>query len=139
MEYTSKSAKETQKIAQQLVATLKGGEVIGLIGDLGAGKTTFTQGLAKALGIKQNITSPTFVLMKVYSVKHPSITQLCHIDAYRLTSKEDLIAIGALDYIDDKKTITVIEWADKVDKILPNKTRKIFFNQENNIRHIRYK
>lgn len=125
MEYISNSDKETKKIAKDLAKTLKGGEVVGLVGNLGAGKTTFTQGLAKALGVTNTVTSPTFVLMKVYPVNHQSIKQLCHIDAYRITSYEDLVAIGAIDYLEASDCITVIEWADRVSLLLPKNSQII--------------
>lgn len=125
MEIITKSDKETFEFAKDYASKLKGGEVIGLIGDLGAGKTVFSQGLAKGLGIKKPITSPTFVVMKVYPVKHTTIKQFCHIDAYRLTSGADLEAIGALDYFNDPKCVSVVEWADRVEGVLP-KSKKIF-------------
>lgn len=115
MKFTSKSDKETQKFASDLAKSVKGGEVFGLIGNLGAGKTTFTQGFAKGLGVKQKITSPTFVLMKVYRVEHPAIKHFCHIDAYRIMSLGDLEAIGALDYLGHEDCISIIEWADRIN------------------------
>ena len=139
MEYLSKSDKETQRIAKDFAKTLKSGEVIGLIGDLGAGKTTFTQGLAKALGIKQNITSPTFVLMKVYPVKHPTIKHFCHIDAYRLKSYADLEAIGATEYVNAHDCVTVVEWAGRVKKILPKTHQIITLNNLDGLRIINIK
>jgi tRNA threonylcarbamoyladenosine biosynthesis protein TsaE len=93
-----------------------------LSGDLGAGKTVFNRGFAAGLGIKRNINSPTFVLMKVYPVKkHPTIKHFCHIDAYRLKSARDLEAIGAQDYIGKKDSICFIEWPEKIIKVLPKK------------------
>jgi tRNA threonylcarbamoyladenosine biosynthesis protein TsaE len=122
MEYISNSIKDTEKFAKQMAKGLRGGDVLGLVGNLGAGKTTFTQALGKALGVKQTMTSPTFVLMKIYPINHVSAKYLCHIDAYRLTTQEDLVAIGANDYIGQPETITVIEWADMVKSLLPPKT-----------------
>lgn len=124
---TTKSEKETFEFAKNYAKKLKGGEIIGLIGDLGTGKTVFTKGLAKGLGVKDNITSPTFVIMKVYEVnsKLLKVNCLVHIDAYRLTSGKDLEAIGALEYFNKKDTVVVIEWPEKIKKILPRKTRYI--------------
>ena len=117
----SKSDKETFEFAEKYAKKLKGGEIIGLIGELGAGKTVFTKGLARGLGIKETITSPTFVIMKIY--KSPNyklqVTNLCHIDAYRISTAEDLEAIGALEYFKNKNTVTVIEWPENIKKILP--------------------
>lgn len=136
MEYISHSAKDTELLAKQIAATLKGGDVLGLIGNLGAGKTTFTKALGKALGVKQTMASPTFVLMKVYPVNKSGIKQLCHIDAYRLTSQEDLVAIGATDYIGQPDSITIIEWADRVKKILPKNKILVSISEKNSTRTI---
>lgn len=133
MEYISNSIKDTEKFAKQIAKSLNGGEVLGLVGNLGAGKTTFTQALGKALGVKQTMTSPTFVLMKIYPLNHPSAKYLCHIDAYRLTTQEDLIAIGANDYIGQPETITVIEWADRVEKVLPHNIQIITFKNSTGV------
>mgnify|MGYP000223841076 CR=1 FL=1 len=121
----TKTTEETKKWAHDYAQALEGGEIIGLIGDLGAGKTTFSQGLALGLGIKQNVNSPTYVIMKIYPVNIPgsSIKNLVHIDAYRLESESDLEAIGALEYFGRKDTVVLIEWADKLALIL-NKTKK---------------
>jgi tRNA threonylcarbamoyladenosine biosynthesis protein TsaE len=131
------SEKQTFNFAKKFSKNLIGGEVFGLIGNLGAGKTIFTKGLAQGLKIKKNITSPTFVLMKVYPVKSPTIKFLVHIDAYRIKSTKDLIAIGADEYFNRPDAITIIEWADKIKKILPKKTKFIKINlQKNNSRKI---
>ncbi|MFH1661779.1 MAG: tRNA (adenosine(37)-N6)-threonylcarbamoyltransferase complex ATPase subunit type 1 TsaE [Candidatus Falkowbacteria bacterium] len=138
MQYFTTSEKQTFNFAKKFAKTLKGGEVIGLIGDLGAGKTVFTKGLASGLDIKNNITSPTFVLMKIYKTSNrSSIKNLCHIDAYRIKTHQDIIAIGAQEYFNREDTITVIEWADNIKKILPKKTRFITLkNLEKNKRSI---
>ncbi len=118
-----KSEKQTRAWARKFASGLKGGEVLCLVGDLGSGKTAFTKGLAQGLGVKQIITSPTFVLMKVYEGN----LNLVHIDAYRLSSGEDLKAIGASDYFSDPNYVTVIEWADKVKDVWPKKRIMIWF------------
>lgn len=128
MKVISHSEKETQKLAVNFAKTLKGGETIGLIGDLGAGKTAFVKGLAKGLGIKKAITSPTFVVMKIYPVKHPTIKHLVHVDAYRVKTARSLTAIGLEDYIKSNDSVVVIEWADLVNEILPKKKILIKFN-----------
>jgi len=121
------SEKQTFNLAKKFAKKLKGGEVIGLIGNLGAGKTIFAKGLAIGLGIKQTVNSPTFVLMKIYPVRHPTsdIRHLIHIDAYRIKSGQDITAIGAEEYFNRSDVITIIEWADKIKQILPKKTRYI--------------
>ncbi len=111
-----KSAEETKSFAASFAKRLKGGEVIGLNGDLGAGKTTFCQGLAAALGVTDTVNSPTFVIMKIYAtgpVVLP-IKTLVHIDAYRLNSIKDLEAIGALEYFGRDDAVVLVEWSDKL-------------------------
>ena len=135
----TKSEKETLELGQKLAKRLTGGAVIALIGDLGAGKTIFIKGLAKGLGIEQMITSPTFVIMKLYKAKSREIKFLCHIDAYRLTKGQELIDIGLSDWLGKKDVVTVIEWADQVEDILPKKKIevKIDFGKKENERRIR--
>ncbi len=124
---TTLSEQETKRIAEKYGKQLRGGETIGLIGELGAGKTAFVKGLAKGLGIKKTITSPTFVLMKVYPVTHRTIKYFVHVDAYRVKSAKALTGIGLEDYIKAADSIVAIEWADLVQKILPKKKILIKF------------
>ncbi len=130
-EYTSKTQGETGKIAQDIVGQLQGGEVLALVGNLGAGKTVFVKGLAKALGVEDNITSPTFVLMKIYQTSHPTIKRLVHVDCYRLEKLGDLEEIGLADYLHDPENIVVIEWADRIVN-LPKNTININIEYINN-------
>lgn len=118
----SKSEKETKLLAKKVASSLKGGEILALIGELGAGKTFFTQSLAHILGVKEKITSPTFILLKTYRATGKKIKKIYHLDAYRLKSANDLTDLGILEFLGAKKSLTVIEWADKVKKILPAKT-----------------
>jgi len=129
------SEKQTLDLGKKIAKELKGGETIALIGELGAGKTIFTKGIADGLKIKKIITSPTFVLMKVYPIdleKNNKIKTLCHIDAYRLNSRKDLIDIGINDYLGQKNTVTIIEWADQVEDILPINTIFVKIEVESN-------
>lgn len=112
---------ETKKFGQELAKSFKGGEVIGLIGELGAGKTSLVKGLALGLGVKKNITSPTFIIMNIYKVKHEKIKNLVHVDAYRIKKGQALLGIGLGDYLGDPQSITIIEWADLVPDILNKK------------------
>ena len=138
MRFITHSEKETFNFSKNFSKKITGGLVLGLTGNLGAGKTVFTKGIALGLGIKKTITSPTFVLMKVYPVKRRrQIKFLVHIDAYRIKSARDLAAIGAAEYLDRPDTVTVIEWADKIKKILPKQARLIkITHQKNNSRKI---
>jgi len=124
-EFITNSAEETQKIALNIAKTLKGGEVFVLTGDLGAGKTTFIQGLAEGLGVKNNITSPTFVLMKQYRANNN--LQLVHIDCYRIENPNSLEELGLDEIFYDKKNIIVIEWGERIIELLPDNLANINF------------
>ncbi|MDP3963026.1 MAG: tRNA (adenosine(37)-N6)-threonylcarbamoyltransferase complex ATPase subunit type 1 TsaE [bacterium] len=136
----TKSAAETKRVAKHIAAYAQLARktfqphhalVISLEGNLGAGKTTFTQGFARALGIRQHLTSPTFVVMKKYAgqkyksqiTHHKSIKRLplalYHIDCYRLHSPEELSAIGLETIINNPYAIVLIEWGDRIKKLLP--------------------
>jgi len=127
MIHHTKSVKETQKIAKDIAKNYKGG-VIALIGDLGAGKTTFTQGFAEGLGIKDKIISPTFVLMRQHPVPN-SKKVLYHIDLYRLEGEINIRELGISELIDDTEAIVLIEWAEKIEQKLPDNTLKINFRK----------
>jgi len=118
MIYLSKKPSETKKLAIKLAKNLKGGEILCLVGDLGGGKTCFTKGLASGLGIKKLIASPSFILMKVYPVKKAKIKRFCHADLYRLKNPDDIINLGIKEYLEEKNTVCVIEWADKIKDVL---------------------
>ena len=126
--YTLKTASDTQKLAENLAQTLHGGEVIGLIGDLGTGKTTFAQYLAAALGVKKTVISPTFTIMQTYHATYDGITRFIHIDAYRLSFADDLRALGVEEYFNDPTTVTVVEWADRTRDIFPAKSVLLTFS-----------
>ena len=98
--------------------------VVALIGELGAGKTTFVQKFAKALGITEPVLSPTFVILKKYG-------NLVHIDAYRLESAKELEALEIYDLIADPNNVIFIEWADRVKEILPDNSITIHFDHVN--------
>jgi len=115
---------------------LKGGEIIGLSGELGGGKTTFVKGLAKGLGIKETVTSPTFALIKDYG-------KLIHIDLYRLLKKTEIGSLGLSDYLGQKDKICVIEWAEKIKDMLEKMPAKVIWLEfeyiDENIRKIKIK
>ncbi|MBU1177860.1 tRNA (adenosine(37)-N6)-threonylcarbamoyltransferase complex ATPase subunit type 1 TsaE [Patescibacteria group bacterium] len=116
----TKSAEKTQEVGKLLATELRGGEVISLLGDLGGGKTTFTQGLAAGLGVKEVITSPTFTIMKKYSTRHDTIKNLYHLDLYRLSDPQELADLGFTEIVADPQNVTVIEWANKAKRIIPS-------------------
>jgi tRNA threonylcarbamoyladenosine biosynthesis protein TsaE len=123
------TVKEAGVLAMELGPKLNGGEILALCGPLGAGKTTFTQALGKQLKVKHKITSPTFTLMHQYPgrLKDGTRIHLLHLDLYRTKNFTEIKALGLTDFWNDKSTITVIEWADKIKKYLPKKTIIIKF------------
>lgn len=118
------SDQETFAFGLKLGRLCRGGEVFALCGDLGAGKTRLVQGLAQGLGIKSRVTSPTFNILKVYKASK-KIRSFYHIDAYRLRSEKDLIALGAQEFFSLPDAVIAIEWADKITKILPKDAKVI--------------
>jgi len=98
-------------------------QVLALYGDLGAGKTTFVQTLGRGLGIEETITSPTFVIMKLYETEGQEIIkELVHIDAYRIELVDEMRVLGFAELLQRKGTIICIEWADKISELLPPHT-----------------
>lgn len=117
------------KIAELISKNITGGQIFGLIGPLGSGKTTFVKSLAKKLKVKSHVTSPTFVLMNRYKFKKLNKNLwLYHLDIYRLKNFKDVEALGIKEIWHNKDNVVVIEWADKIKKYLPKKTKKIYFS-----------
>jgi len=128
----SKSVTHTAKIAYVFLKNIKpnknGATVVGLSGDLGSGKTTFTKEVANILGIKKDlVTSPTFVIEKIYKISHPDFSHLIHIDAYRLEKSEELVKLGWDEIIKDSKNLILLEWPERVKDILPKETKMVYF------------
>jgi tRNA threonylcarbamoyladenosine biosynthesis protein TsaE len=122
---------QAENYATEIAQTLKGGEVLALIGELGSGKTTFTKALGKALGIKRNIPSPTFVMMQEFMTKQ-GLT-LYHLDLYRTKNFTEVQSLGITEWWGHPKTITVLEWADKIQGHLPKKTIYIYLTRDNDL------
>ena len=116
------SVEETWKLARQLAPELKPGDVICLEGDLGAGKTTFTQGLAAALDVPGRVNSPTFCIVQ----EHRGDKLLVHMDLYRLHNENDVVAIGWEDYLAEG-AILVVEWPERAGALIPPNARHIVF------------
>ena len=138
MEILTKSAEETKgfgkQIANKLKANslkLKGAKILALTGDLGSGKTTFVQGLAEGLGIKQRIISPTFIIIRkylIFNIKY-KIRNFYHVDLYRLEEniEREIVNLGMTEIWSVPNNIVAIEWGEKIDKMLPNGTIWIRF------------
>ena len=116
------SVEETWELARKLALELRPGEVICLEGDLGAGKTTFTQGLAAALGVPGRVNSPTFCIVQ----EHRGPSLLVHMDLYRLHGEDDVIAIGWEDYLAEG-AILVVEWPERAGTLIPAEAKHVVF------------
>ena len=119
--WDSFSEKETAQIAENLAKQVKAGDVYCLSGDLGVGKTVFTKGFAKGLGIKEPVNSPTFTIMQIYEEGH---LPLYHFDVYRIENVEEMEEIGYEDYFYGEG-VCFIEWAELIKEILPSDCKKI--------------
>jgi len=144
-EYLSTSPAQTKRLGEKLAKEIlkkklkETAFVIGLEGELGGGKTTFLQGFAKGLGIKERILSPTFVILKRFKIKDLRFKNLYHIDCYRIEKPKELLNLGFKKIISNPENIVVVEWANRIKKIMPEdsawikfdfvdeKTRKIIF------------
>lgn len=129
-----KNEEYTKKIGKSLGELLFEGAIVCLNGDLGAGKTTVTKSIAKALGINEDITSPTFTIVNEYNEGN---ILLYHFDVYRIGSSEEMYDIGFDEYI-DSNGICVIEWSDIIKDILPKERLEIFLSYEDEGRNIEF-
>ena len=118
------SENETRALGERLGALLRGGETIELVGDVGAGKTTFVKGLALGLGIDEDVQSPSFTISRLYDARDN--LRLAHYDFYRLTNA-GIMADELTETTQDSATVTVIEWADIVEGVLPTGRLSIVF------------
>lgn len=123
MVFETHSETETWEVAKKFAASLKPGDVVCLEGDLGAGKTTFTQGLCAALGARRAVTSPTFCIVS----EHPAEPFLVvHMDLYRLHDEDDVLQIGWEDYL-AQGAVLVVEWPDRAGSLIPPDAKRINF------------
>ena len=116
--FESHSAAETIAFGQRLAGDSRPGDVVALHGELGAGKTCLVKGIARGLGVTQDVTSPTFTIVHEY---RGGRLPLVHVDLYRLDTPQQVVAIGIEDYFDGE-AVTVIEWAEKISQLLPPRT-----------------
>jgi len=130
MKILTKNERETMKIGEMIGNFLISGKskkrILALEGELGGGKTTFLKGLAKGLGIKENILSPTFILIRRFNIQNSKFKNFYHIDCYRIKERKEILKLGLKKILRDSKNIVAIEWANKIKSILPKET--IFLN-----------
>lgn len=131
MEIFSESTNDTKEAGRRLSTHLKGGETLALVGEMGAGKTHFIQGLAEGLGITSRITSPTFIIMREYETDN---LNFYHVDLYRLEEniERELENLGITDLWGKSKNIFAIEWADRAKDYLPENTIWVKFTEIDN-------
>ena len=115
-------------LVAQLGPRPKGATVITLSGELGAGKTTFAQGIARALGVEEVVTSPTFVIEKIYQLENQKWQRLIHIDAYRLKGAHELEVLGWDELVADPGNLIVLEWPENVAELIADSTTRIRFD-----------
>lgn len=130
--YITKNYFQTRKIGEVLAKEIlktsptPNAIIVALVGELGGGKTTFLQGFARGLDIKEKILSPTFIIMRKFKIpcprKNPKIKNFYHIDCYRIQKLKEILDLGFKKIISNSQNIVVIEWADKIKKLLPQKT-----------------
>lgn len=125
MQYFTNSAEETERLGQRLGETLRGGEVVAYLGELGAGKTAFTRGLARGLGISMRVTSPTYTIVNEYTGGR---LPLFHFDMYRLGSEEELFDIGWEDYL-ARGGVCAVEWSERAEDAFDGSTVRIDFRR----------
>jgi tRNA threonylcarbamoyladenosine biosynthesis protein TsaE len=128
MQYVSKSLEDTKNFAREFVRALMPQDtalIIALVGDLGAGKTAFSQAIGEALGVHDPIQSPTFLIEKIYELHGSPWQHLIHIDAYRLEDESELMALGWASIASKPENLIIVEWADKIPNLLPEGTIKV--------------
>ena len=126
MKYISNSENETIEIAKEFASKLKPTDIVVLSGDLGSGKTKFTEGILDYFGFKDEISSPTFTIVNEY--KNDKV-KIFHFDVYRLADLDEFYAIGGEEYFD--KGICIIEWGEQIEEALPKNYIKISFSRNN--------
>lgn len=131
MQYLSKSVQDTIQFACQWASGLKGGQTVLLSGDLGAGKTHFTKGIALALGIDETVTSPTFTLHNVYNGK----LVLNHFDCYRITDEYEAEVLGLEELFVQPNAVAVIEWWQNVQSLLPSNAVEVTITKQDDDQH----
>lgn len=126
---------EAKRLIDSLVPQKQGATLVALSGELGAGKTAFAKAVAKVLGVEETVTSPTFVLEKIYMLNRQKFKRLIHIDAYRLEKSSDLAPLGFDELMQDTSNLILLEWPEKVRGALPAPAVNIFLTAQPNGSH----
>ena len=132
MELRARTAEETREVGEAMSASLRARDAVVLTGELGAGKTTFVQGVARGLGIEDQVSSPTFTLVKEYR----GILDIAHVDVYRLERVQDVVDLG-LDELGDGEGVLLVEWGDAVEDLLPDDRLRVELTTEDLLSDVR--
>jgi tRNA threonylcarbamoyladenosine biosynthesis protein TsaE len=127
MKYISNCENETKKLGREFAEELSGGEVVCLKGDLGAGKTTFVQGMMQKYNPKKRVLSPTFIIVRHYIINQKEAKNLFHVDLYRMENYRDIEGIGILELMNKKENIFLIEWSEKFGEKIPERRIEFTF------------
>lgn len=125
--FITKNAHETKNLGFTFAKSLKPGEAVFLYGDLGAGKTTFVQGVAEGLGLNSRIISPTFIIVRTYETKNDRIKKLNHVDLYRVEKQSEIESLGLDEVVGEENSVSLIEWADRLSNFKFQTGYKIWF------------
>jgi tRNA threonylcarbamoyladenosine biosynthesis protein TsaE len=132
LELRARTAEETREVGEAMSASLRARDAVVLTGELGAGKTTFVQGVARGLGIEDQVSSPTFTLVKEYR----GILDIAHVDVYRLERVQDVVDLG-LDELGDGEGVLLVEWGDAVEDLLPDERLRVELTTEDLLSDVR--
>lgn len=137
---TRYSQEEVAGVASSLLSMIvpnaTGATIIGLSGDLGAGKTTLTQAIASTLGVTEAVQSPTFVIAKFYRLTNKAWDTLVHVDAYRIEQIDELKPLGWSELLSEPRTLVVVEWPERIESALPRDAYRFSINHEGELRRI---
>jgi tRNA threonylcarbamoyladenosine biosynthesis protein TsaE len=133
LDVISRAPDETRKVGAALAELLVPGDVVSLTGDLGAGKTAFVQGAARALGVQEPVTSPTFVLVRQYRGDVP----VHHVDVYRLDRVQEVLDLGFEDLL-DPSGVVFVEWGDAIDRLLPDEHLRVEITTDDDARRLSF-
>ena len=132
LELRARTAEDTREVGEAMSASLRARDAVVLTGELGAGKTTFVQGVARGLGIEDQVSSPTFTLVKEYR----GILDIAHVDVYRLERVQDVVDLG-LDELGDGEGVLLVEWGDAVEDLLPDERLRVELTTEDRVSDVR--
>jgi tRNA threonylcarbamoyladenosine biosynthesis protein TsaE len=132
LELRARTAEDTREVGEAMSASLRARDAVVLPGELGAGKTTFVQGVARGLGIEDQVSSPTFTLVKEYR----GILDIAHVDVYRLERVQDVVDLG-LDELGDGEGVLLVEWGDAVEDLLPDERLRVELTTEDLVSDVR--